>query len=663
MDKLCPSTHPQFSQQKCATLTLNYFENRITMCGVAGLLRTDARQSDQISPHLLEKMSDTMIHRGPDGSGVWVNDEARVGLSHRRLSIIDLADAAGQPMHDASGELTVVYNGEIYNHVELKKQLIGLGHTQWLTDHSDTEVLLTAYKEWGIECLSRLRGIFAFGLWDSQRKRLFLARDRIGVKPLYYSDEGPTFSFASEIKAILAGSGVRPHINPAGLRQYLGFMTTTGPDTIFKGIHKLQPGHWMTVDQNGTKVSRKYWDVLEDASRLTETPEHIADQLITELRESVALRQVSDRPVGIFLSGGIDSSLNAALFSESTSGNVQTFSIGYAGSDQGYQNETELAKEFAAQIGAENQRSMLTRQDLQDVALKLAWHQDEPNGDPVCVPVHYVSKLARENGVVVCQVGEGSDELFHGYDSWAKYRKYQSIADSVPKFILQAMSRLTGPVGLDPTRSDMIARSAQGHPIFMGGALGLTDPQINNLLSPDVQRELKGISSYDAIAPYREQFESSAWDKSNFAWMSYLDLKFRLPELLLMRVDKMSMATSVEARVPFLDHELVTLAMSMTDSTRLLNGSSKGILKKAAEGLVPDSVLYRQKQGFGLPMDDWLPGIMDDIGREAIESMLKDTDMFNDGVMNELLSPTEPAKNRWILLNLAFWWSQYKPST
>jgi asparagine synthase (glutamine-hydrolysing) len=322
-----------------------------------------------------------------------------------------------------------------------------------------------------------------------------------------------------------------------------------------------------------------------------------------------------------------------------------------------------MAKDFAAQIGAENQRSMLTRQDLQDVALKLAWHQDEPNGDPVCVPVHYVSKLARENGVVVCQVGEGSDELFHGYDSWAKYRKYQSIADSVPRFIIQAMSRFTGVAGLDPTRSDMIARSAKGRPIFMGGALGLTDPQINSLLSPDARSQLNGITSYDAISPYREHFESTSWDKSNFAWMSYLDLMFRLPELLLMRVDKMSMAASVEARVPFLDHEFVTLAMSMTDSTRLLGGSPKGILKKAAKGLVPDSILYRKKQGFGLPMDDWLPGIIDDIGREAVESMLNDTDMFDAGAMHQLLSPAEPAKNRWILLNLAFWWNKYQPST
>ena len=197
----------------------------------------------------------------------------------------------------------------------------------------------------------------------------------------------------------------------------------------------------------------------------------------------------------------------------------------------------------------------------------------------------------------------------------------------------------------------------------MTGALGLTDPQINNLLSLEAQRELGGISSYDAVAPYRQHFESSAWDKSNFAWMTYMDLMFRLPELLLMRVDKMSMASSVEARVPFLDHEFVTLAMSITASTRLVDGSAKGILKKAADGLVPDSILYRKKQGFGLPMDDWLPGIIDDIGREAIESMFKNTDLFDAGAMNQLLSPSEPAKNRWILLNLAFWWSQYRPTT
>lgn len=634
------------------------------MCGIAGLLNITHRARAPLRPALLTAMADSMKHRGPDGSGVWVNEDAYLGMSHRRLSIIDLSDAAAQPMHDVSNELTIVYNGEIYNHAELRQQLTNLGHRNWQTDHSDTEVLLAAYKEWGVDCLSRLRGVFAFGLWDSQRKRLFLARDRIGVKPLYYSDNGPRFSFASEIKAIHAASGTRPRINPIGLRQYLGFMATTGPETIFQGIHKLQPGHWMTVEPDGTQIIKKYWDVLENTSKITDSPEHIAERLITELRESVALRQVSDRQVGIFLSGGIDSSLNAALFSESTTAaDVQTFSIGYSGPDQGYQNETGLAKDFATQIGAENKRLMLTRQDLQDVALKLAWHQDEPNGDPVCVPIHYVSKLARDNGVVVCQVGEGSDELFHGYDSWAKYRKYQSIADSVPKFILKIMSGLTGVAGLDPTRSDMISRAAQGNPIFMGGALGLTDPQINSLLSPDIQKQLGGVTAFDAVAQYRRHFEESSWDKSNFSWMTYLDLMFRLPELLLMRVDKMSMAASVEARVPFLDHEFVTLAMSMTASTRLLDGSAKGILKKAAQGLVPDSILYRQKQGFGLPMDDWLPGIMDDIGQEAIDAMLKDTDLFDASAMKQLLSTSEPAKNRWILLNLSFWWNQYQPST
>ena len=197
----------------------------------------------------------------------------------------------------------------------------------------------------------------------------------------------------------------------------------------------------------------------------------------------------------------------------------------------------------------------------------------------------------------------------------------------------------------------------------MGGALGLTDPQINSLLSPDIQKQLGGVTAFDAVAQYRRHFEESSWDKSNFSWMTYLDLMFRLPELLLMRVDKMSMAASVEARVPFLDHEFVTLAMSMTASTRLLDGSAKGILKKAAQGLVPDSILYRQKQGFGLPMDDWLPGIMDDIGQEAIDAMLKDTDLFDASAMKQLLSTSEPAKKRWMLLNLSFWWNQYQPST
>jgi len=607
-------------------------------------------------------MSDTMAHRGPDGSGIWINDDRRVGLSHRRLSIIDLSDAAAQPMHDTSGELSIVYNGEIYNHAELRKQLTALGHTRWLTDHSDTEVLLTAYREWGLECLTRLRGIFAFGLWDSRKKRLFLARDRIGVKPLYYSDQGSTFSFASEIKALHVSSGIRPRINISAMRQYLGFMATTGPQTIFDDVYKLQPAHWMTVEIDGTKSIYKYWDVLEQASHITDSTEQIADRLITELRESVALRQVSDRPVGIFLSGGIDSSLNAALFSETAENNVNTFSIGYSGTEHNYQNETDMASEFAATIGASNKRSMLTRQDLQDVAVKLAWHQDEPNGDPVSVPIYYVSKLARDNGVVVCQVGEGSDELLHGYGSWAKYRKYQSIADSVPRFILQAISAISAPIGMSDSRRDMIRRASRNQPIFLSGAMGMPDNRIDNLLSPDIQRELGGVTSFDAVSGLQKHFKSHAWDQSNFAWMTYVDLMFRLPELLLMRVDKMSMAASVEARVPFLDHEFVTLAMSLSESKRMLGGSPKGILKKAADGLVPDSILHRRKQGFGLPLDDWMPDIIDSIGREAVDSMLKESGLFDADSVDQLLSPAEAASHQWILVNLAFWWSNYKPT-
>ena len=252
------------------------------MCGVAGLLRIRNEQPGSVTRDVLSAMADAMAHRGPDGSGVWIAADQNVGMSHRRLSIIDLSADAGQPMHDARSELTVVYNGEIYNHAELRQQLTKLGHTEWRTDHSDTEVLLNAYREWGVDCLSRLRGMFAFGLWDRRKKRLFLARDRIGVKPLYYTNDGPTFAFASEIKAILAVDGTRPRISLSGLRQYLGFMTTTGPETIFQGIHKLQPGHWMTIDADGRKIVHRYWDALESVNRIEDSVEQVSERLISE---------------------------------------------------------------------------------------------------------------------------------------------------------------------------------------------------------------------------------------------------------------------------------------------------------------------------------------------------------------------------------------------
>src|ERR1039458_4603637 len=360
-----------------------------------------------------------MVHRGPDGGGLWISPDRSVGFGHRRLSIIDLSHAADQPMANEDGSVWGRFNGEIYNHAEIRAELEQLGGHHWKTDHSDTEVILHAYEQWGIECLNRFRGMFAIALWDGRTRQLWLIRDRIGIKPLYYSVHHGRLTFASEIKALLQDPGQKRAVDEVSFYNYLSFLTTPGPETLFEGIRKLAPGCWLRVSMDGTTLGQRYWEVWDHTTPLVGVSEDdIAARLIDELRTAVRLRKVSDVPVGVFLSGGIDSSTNLALFSEGESGNVKAFSIGYDRDYGSYPNELHHARRMAALAHAEYHDRRLTQNDVIEFLPQMVHLQDEPLADPVCVPVYYLSKLARDNGVIVAQVGEGSDELFWGYPNW-----------------------------------------------------------------------------------------------------------------------------------------------------------------------------------------------------------------------------------------------------
>ncbi len=386
------------------------------MCGISGVLAFK-NSNFQVTAEYLVSMRETLVHRGPDGAGLWISPDRRIGLAHRRLSIIDLSDAAAQPMSNGDGSLQMVFNGEIYNHAEIRRELEVRGQRRWKTDHSDTEVILHAFEEWGIDCLQKFRGMFAIALWDTKARRLWLIRDRVGIKPLYYSIHHGRITFASEIKALLQDPDQVRAVNEEALFHYLSFISTPAPDTLFAGIHKLSPGSFVTVDVDGRHRVERYWDVLDHTTPLTSiSEEEIAERLLAELRTSVALRTVSDVPVGVFLSGGIDSSTNAALFSESASEKVKTFSVGYDKDYRGCKSELPQASRFAAHIGAIHHERVLTQQDFLDFLPRMVFLQDEPIADPVCMPVYCLSKLAREHGVVVAQAGEGADELFWGYE-------------------------------------------------------------------------------------------------------------------------------------------------------------------------------------------------------------------------------------------------------
>jgi asparagine synthase (glutamine-hydrolysing) len=630
------------------------------MCGINGAF-VFRNSSFNVSGEYIARMRDSMAHRGPDGCGLWISADRRVGLGHRRLSIIDLSTSASQPMSSIDGNIQVVFNGEIYNHAELRRELEQLGHVQWKTDHSDTEVILHAFQEWGIDCIERFRGMFAIGLWDANARRLWLIRDRIGIKPLYYSIHHGRLTFASEIKALLRDPEQVREVNEEAFFHYLTFVTTPAPDTLFEGIRKVPPGTYLTFDEDGQMRQQRYWDVLDRTQPLTDVSEEdICERLIAELRTSVALRTVSDVPVGIFLSGGVDSSTNAALFSESASGRVKTFSVGYDRNYRGCHSELPYARKFADHIGSEHFERVLTQDDFLEFLPRMIYLQDEPIADPVCMPVYYVSKLARDNGVIVAQVGEGSDELFWGYGYWRQmYNLIRLNSYPVPR----SLKKLgLGGLALAGKSSgapyEMLRRGAEGTPLFWSGFEGFTQRAKLDVISPRLRKRFSGLSSWEAIQPTYERFQQKAWERTPVKWMTYADLNLRLPELLLMRVDKMGMGVSLEARVPFLDHKFVELAMSIPESLITEGGQSKQILKKAVRGLIPDEIIDRPKQGFGVPIYEWFFERFGEFAQRELSDFCSKTD-FLDRTEVVKLAREGKGWNSWFLLNFALWWKQF----
>jgi asparagine synthase (glutamine-hydrolysing) len=628
------------------------------MCGINGVLIFNSKK--EVSQEIIISMRDTMIHRGPDGGGFWISKDRSIGLGHRRLSIIDVSDAANQPMSNRDNSIQIVFNGEIYNHAEIREELNKCGKYQWKTDHSDTEVIINAFEEWGIECIHKFRGMFGIALWDERSKELWLIRDRLGVKPLYYSIDNDRITFASEIKALLEYPDQKREVNEESLYHYLSFLTTPAPNTLFKGISKLKPGTWIKINNMGEVEEKQYWDAWDNVTSLNDkSEEEISNLILNELKSSVKLRKVSDVPVGVFLSGGIDSSTNAALFAEGESKPIKTFTIGYEGEYDTYKNETEYAKLMADKVGADHHELLLTIDDLIDFLPEMVHLQDEPIADPVCVPVYYVSKLARENDVIVCQVGEGADELFWGYEGWKVLLNFQNFMDKLPMVIKKIGLKILKIQGKQNSfRYEYFRRIVNNEPVFWGGAEAFTEQNKKVLLSNRLKNKFKNKSSWEVLRPIREKFEKNAIEKSNLNWMTYLDLNLRLPELLLMRVDKMAMGVSLEGRVPFLDYKFVELALGIPERIKTKDGISKYILKKAVRGVIPDVLIDRKKQGFGVPVYEWFFDKLGDKIKEDLDIFLDSTDFFDKEAVNELIKSGN-GPQIWYLYNFVLWWNKY----
>ena len=639
------------------------------MCGICGVWDYGASEGS-VDASLIGRMRDQMAHRGPNDAGELIFDECRGGFGFRRLSIIDLSGAGHQPMHGCDERTWLVFNGEIYNHTELRVDLEARGHKY--ASRTDSETILHLYEERGLDFIHDIEGDYAIGLWDAVRQQLVLVRDRIGLKPLYFYHKNGRFIFASEIKAILQHPAVTPDIDEQSLYHYLSFLTTPAPATLFRDIQKVPAGHVLTLKRDGTLNLQQYWDALPPAEPIVrDETEHCAE-ILRLLRDSIRKRMMSDVPFGVFLSGGVDSSANVALMSELMSRPVETFTVGF--SDAEYLNELESARRIAKQFSTNHHEVIISEKELQEFLPRLVFHQDEPIADPVCVPLYYVSQLARDSGTIVVQVGEGSDEIFSGYDNYVRHlRIYESFwrhAETLPRALRRALSSLSRPAleatGRKRAAIELIRRLGADEPLFWGGAVVYDETFKPRVLSQSLRERMNGLSSLRVIEPYLKRIEQERPESDFLARMTYLELKLRLPELLLMRVDKITMATSVEARVPFLDHHLIEYAMNLPREMKIKGQTGKHILKRALESILPHDLLYEPKRGFGAPVREWFRnrGLNGLVKERLLNSRMRQRDLLDYGFVARMLEEHRAGKrdwgfHLWALLNLSLWYEQW----
>jgi asparagine synthase (glutamine-hydrolysing) len=577
------------------------------MCGICGIL---ARDGTPAARETLDAMISVLRHRGPDGQGSFVDGE--VGLGHLRLSIIDV-DGGSQPIANETGTLQVVFNGEIYNFVELREELEAFGHC--FKTRSDTEVIVHAYEQWGRECVRRFNGMFAFALWDGVRRELFIARDHLGIKPLYYVDLGQRVLFASEIKALLQDPACPRDVDVEGLADLFTFRYVPSPGTLFKGIFKLTPGHWMTVSSRGIET-RRFWDwVPREPSADREGA--LIEEYQALLEDAVRLQLRSDVPLGLFLSSGIDSGALLAIMSKYSSGPVRAFTIGFEGGESS--NEVDDARALAEMFGATHDVMMVTPADYQSYYERYLWDLEEPVGNETAAAFYFVSKITSEQ-VKVALTGQGADEPWAGYKRYigAKLSEYYS---RVPVGVTESLASIVTKV---PGRFERLKR----------GAVALGEPDVltrftkmYSFFSDDMKRQLFGdslraylsASGHDSKEALR-RLQQDVDGLDPLSQMLYIDTRSNLPDDLLMVGDKMSMANSLEARVPFLDYRLVEFVERLPAGMKLNGLTGKYLHKKALEKWLPASIVWRKKKGFANPVEHWFRDTMRPFVEECLLS-------------------------------------------
>jgi asparagine synthase (glutamine-hydrolysing) len=620
------------------------------MCGIAGFLTISSRDDSRA---ILERMTTVLHHRGPDECGYYSDTEAFLG--HRRLSIIDLTTGQ-QPMPNEDRSRWVIYNGEIFNHSAVRPELEAAGHRY--RSHCDTETILHAYEEYGPRSLDRFRGMFAFAIWDAANKTLFCARDRLGIKPFYYYFDGKLFAFASEIKALLEHPAIHVELEESSIPETLAFGYVSSDRTMFRNIRKLMPGHHMTLRVDDDRITQRieqYWDAPFETSGANRSEQSWVDECRQRLEETVRMRLMSDVPLGVFLSGGLDSSAIAALMKQMVSGPLKTFSVGY---DEEQYSELSFARRVAEHIGSDHHEVRVGMEDFFNSLPKLVWHEDEPITWPSSVSLYYVSKLASEN-VKVVLTGEGSDELFGGY---ARYGHYLFNARWLPYYrVLPRGVRkaIRSEIASTSLLSADLRRKLQH--TFIGLDDTLPALLLDNFYCAFSEQAQRDLLTYPAGSPYGSYL--AYWQKADGAQplqrLLYADQKTYLLELL-MKQDQMSMACSIESRVPLLDHTFVEFASRIPRHMKL-RGAGKYIFKKAVEDILPHDIIYRRKMGFPTPLRQWL--------REDRSEPLFDLLRDREGIVASLVRRTaldtmieshrsghqDCTDRLWRLVNLQIW--------
>lgn len=643
------------------------------MCGISGIINMN---QSAIPDRQIIEMTDVLVNRGPDGEGYLFTNNAdfckvlkrerpeaivvnvphrqQLALGHRRLSITDLSFHAAQPMTESSKRYWIVFNGQIYNHRELRNELEQKGYT-FHSHHSDTEVILNSYRCWGIDCLQKFNGMWAFCIWDAEENTFFMSRDRMGKRPLFYTENNGSFFFASELNALLTNKNISRELDVFAVYDYLTYTNVPAPNTILQSIKKLPAAHYLFFKPGEPVEAKRYWSPLNNAVSVNLSEKEIIDEIRERLYESVRQRMTADVPVGMLLSGGVDSSINLACMSKFSSMPVKTYTVGFENKNA-YKNEFAYARRAAHFFKADYNELVVTEKDFFDFLPTMTYLQDEPIADTANIPIHFIARVAKQQQIKVLLSGEGSDELFIGYQHWRLIYQFEKLLHGKPRMagLLEFLHKKSGFGNRRPHYHAWANKIKNKWPVFWSGTELRTEDNKRKILSDDF---IDRIGNYTSFSPKKELYDSLVASNgyNTFEWMTVNDLQNRVPDQLLARLDRMMMATSVEGRNPFLDHKLVEFVLQIPSQLKVKNKTEKYLLKKAFEGIIPHEILYRPKDSFTVPVNEFFK----EQGRkkhylDIIQDFNADKNIFTKSYLKQLEEPAH-VKEFWNVLNLALW--------